>query len=1338
MARLFVAIGGLIVLALTAALVAPYFVDWTSYRADFEREAGRILGRQVTVRGTATATLLPFPSVSFTDVVVAGVGPDETAMTVETFSMDAELAPFLRGDVHIFDMRLVRPHVLVDLAEDGALDWAVRPSVPIEASHISLEKLTVTEGRVDLRHAASGRTHRLTEINAAISARALTGPWRMDGSLRLDGMRMAMTVSTGQADAEGGMRLRVQARPQRYAFALESDGSARIEDGRARYAGTFRVMAPVAAEPAPAGGREAPPAYRLSGVFDLDHASLSVPEFRFETGPADDPYTAEGTASFDLGPEPRFLVRADGAQIRLDDPAGEAAGRFNLRERFAAFHEILLDTPRPTIPGRVEVALPAVVAGDTTVRDLHLIAEPSEAGWTVASLGATLPGRTTLEARGELEVGEELGFDGSLLLAVGQPSGFAAWLARDVDDAIRRLPAAGFSAEVSLRPGRQTFRDLELMLGAAKFRGEIDSRTPAQARPSVSLRLDGDRLDVEGMAAFASLFVSDSGETRLADRDLEFEIAAGPVSAAGLTAETLDTALRLKEGRLEIDRLAIGGLAGANISATGTLHGLAGTPSGNLDASIIAADLSPLAAALAERFPENRFAAEAWRRARAYPGLYEDAALRVVASLAGEGETAGTLTLDAAGGAGATTVALTAKLREALSTSLDAPLDLVLSVNGEEAPALYALLGLPALPLDLAGAAEARLIFDGVPAKGGKTVFSLAGEGLSFTFEGEAALKAAGLAANGAVALEADDLDPWLATAGVALPGMGLGLPASLSAGLDIEDGLLVLSGLGGDIADTGVSGDINAQLRDGLPHLTGALALAAFDLAPVAELVTGAQALMADGEGWPDAPFAPAAAPPLTAELDLAVERLRAGAFAQARDARLTLKIGRDGVSLADMRASAFGGVASGIVDFRNDGGTGLLSAQLRLDGAGVRELIGEAGLSGTADLTASVTASGKSVDGIVAALAGSGSARLRDLVVSGLAPHAFPALIARADALGPDIDAAAVAAFAPPLVRDGTFAADGAEIAFTVANGALRAPPLRLETQGATLAGEVRADLSAGTMGADATLTYDPGLEALAGSEPSVRLAAAGPPGDVRVEVDTGALAQFLTQRALELEQQRVEAMQAALIEKQRLRREVRYYAALAVEREVAAEEARRAAEEAERIERERRRLEEEERRRQDEEAARQRAADEAAQAQQEAQRRQAAEEAAGEAARAEAERRRLDDERLRAEVEALLRAREAAPAAVPLDRPADDVVAPAAPSSGVERAPLALPAVPGAAPTPAPRDEPAAGPQAQFPPAPQAQPPAGSAPQPAPGAVSQGGLSIDGLLRAIGAGR
>ncbi|TIL50373.1 MAG: hypothetical protein E5Y89_31605, partial [Mesorhizobium sp.] len=71
----------------------------------------------------------------------------------------------------------------------------------------------------------------------------------------------------------------------------------------------------------------------------------------------------------------------------------------------------------------------------------------------------------TLEANGMLSVEDHFGFSGSLLLAVAQPSGFAAWLSRDVDEAIRRLPAAGFKAKVDLSEKRQAFSDLELILG---------------------------------------------------------------------------------------------------------------------------------------------------------------------------------------------------------------------------------------------------------------------------------------------------------------------------------------------------------------------------------------------------------------------------------------------------------------------------------------------------------------------------------------------------------------------------------------------------------------------------------------------------------------------------------------------------------------------------------------------------------------------------------------------------------------------------------------------------------------------------------------------------------
>lgn len=1172
-------------LALTAALVAPYFIDWTSYRSDFEREASRILGRAVKVEGSASARLLPFPSVTFTDVVVSREGAAEPSMTVERFSMDAELAPFMRGDFHIFDMRLVRPVVMMDVAADGTLDWTVRPSVPLDASHISLEKLTITEGKVTLRHGPSGRVHMLNEVNADVSARALTGPWRLDGSMRLDGLRSAVSVSTGAVDGSGMMRLRLRVQPELYPLVVETDGAARIEEGAARYSGQFRLNASTAGERLRTGDggtisldttqpqeRNAPPpAYRLSGDFDFGHSGLAVEQFRFQTGSLEDPYTAEGSARFDLGPQPRFELHADGAQFRFDGSDAQEGGSASFAERFAAVREFLLDLPRPTIPGSIEVALPAIVAGDTTVREVMLSASPSEAGWTIASLRATLPGRTTLEAKGELALTDRMGFAGDLLLAIGQPSGFATWLSRDVDEAIRRLPSAGFSAAVELSEERQQFRDLELILGIARFRGEIDSRTPASEHPSMTLKLDGDALDMEGMSAFASLFLGEGGQTRLAERDLEFEIKAGPVSAAGLSAETLDTALRLRGGRLDIDRLAIGGLAGANISATGALIDPGNAPTGTLDASIIAADLQPLAEALASRFPDYRLATEFARRAALYPGFLEDANLKLIAEAAAGGQGRRGLTLDLSGEAGGTSLAVSASADDLGGDWGAMPIRTQVSVRNDDAAALYALFGLPSLPFGLAGPGRATIAFDGASAQGGRASFSFEGDGLLLTYDGDAAMGEGGLSASGTAALHSDDVEPWLAVAGVSLPGFGFGLPVSLESQLDLDKGLLLLSGLSGQVTDEAASGDLNVQMRDGLPHLTGSLSLGSLDLMSLAEMAVGAPALAGDGEDWPTAPFSPSISAFFTTDLEIAAERLLVGSFGMGERARLTLRLGRDAVSISDATAEIFGGTASGLMDFRNDGGTGIVSTQMRLAGAGASSVLGDIGVGGTVDLTAALTGSAKTADALMASLAGSGTVAVRDLSISGIDPDAFPTLIAAADGYGPDINAAATAAFAPELVRRGAFEVGTLDFAFTVANGTARVPPIRLETEAATLSGELRADLGQSTVGADMLLTYAAGHEALVGSEPSVRIAASGPLDRIETHVDTGPLTQFLTQRALELEQQRVEAMQAALLERQRHRREVRYYESLADEREKAAEEARRAVEQAERLRRE-----------------------------------------------------------------------------------------------------------------------------------------------------------------------
>src|SRR5690606_11477904 len=145
------------------------------------------------------------------------------------------------------------------------------------------------------------------------------------------------------------------------------------------------------------------------------------------------------------------------------------------------------------------------------------------------------------------------------------------------------------------------------------------------------------------------------------------------------TAETLDTALRFKQGVLEIDRLSIGGLAGANVSATGSVSDIGGEPVGTLDATIIATDLAPLAATLAERLPENLLAQAVARRAESYPGLLEDASIHLLASSTAHAGEPLALEFDANGEIGGTAFTLSTTLSDAQRDLSSTPLALEFS-----------------------------------------------------------------------------------------------------------------------------------------------------------------------------------------------------------------------------------------------------------------------------------------------------------------------------------------------------------------------------------------------------------------------------------------------------------------------------------------------------------------------------------------------------------------------------------------------------------------------------------------------------------------------------------
>src|SRR3954470_19676099 len=59
------------IIALTAALIGPYFIDWNQFRPQFEAEASRVIGTRVRVEGALDARLLPAPSLRLGAVAFA-------------------------------------------------------------------------------------------------------------------------------------------------------------------------------------------------------------------------------------------------------------------------------------------------------------------------------------------------------------------------------------------------------------------------------------------------------------------------------------------------------------------------------------------------------------------------------------------------------------------------------------------------------------------------------------------------------------------------------------------------------------------------------------------------------------------------------------------------------------------------------------------------------------------------------------------------------------------------------------------------------------------------------------------------------------------------------------------------------------------------------------------------------------------------------------------------------------------------------------------------------------------------------------------------------------------
>ncbi len=173
-----------IIIALVAALVGPYFIDWNQFRPQFEAEASRIIGSPVRVSGELDARLLPTPSLRLRSAVVGGAN-DPGKLRADKLDVEFSLGSLMRGEWLATELTVNGLSLDLGLDPQGRIDWPVSHGT-FDFASLAIDRLNLT-GRIALYDAASGSRLELSDIAFSGDVRSLAGSIRGDGNFMLAG-----------------------------------------------------------------------------------------------------------------------------------------------------------------------------------------------------------------------------------------------------------------------------------------------------------------------------------------------------------------------------------------------------------------------------------------------------------------------------------------------------------------------------------------------------------------------------------------------------------------------------------------------------------------------------------------------------------------------------------------------------------------------------------------------------------------------------------------------------------------------------------------------------------------------------------------------------------------------------------------------------------------------------------------------------------------------------------------------------------------------------------------------------------------------------------------------
>ncbi|MGY4286006.1 uncharacterized protein involved in outer membrane biogenesis [Bradyrhizobium sp. LM2.7] len=1095
------------ILALLAALIGPYFIDWNQFRPQFEAEATRIIGVPVRVAGELDARLLPAPTLRLRSLTFGG-NNDLGRLRADKLDVEFSLSSLMRGEWRAAELTVNGMAVDLGLDSRGRVDLPSTASGSFNLASLAIERLNLT-GRIALHDTASRSTLELSDIAFSGDVRSLAGAVRGDGNFTAAGTRYPFRISSGPSADGSATRLHLSIDPGERAIQADLEGVLAFDNRLPKFDGALTLAVPQLKKP----GEAAPTPWKLTAKLKADPAGAKFDQIDASFGSEDAALKLGGVGDLRFGASPLLRAVLSARQVDADKLAGK--NDTEPLRILPALRAGLAAIPQAPIPAQIEFNSDQIMLGGRALQNIAAELKSDGKSWTFQRLELRAPGMTQLSLNGATPGADR--FSGRLTVESSDPDTLVAWLLGRSEVNRRSTRPLRLAGDVTIAANHLAIEKLKAEIEGGAIEGRIDfAQNGASKGSRIDADIRADRLDLDAAASFVRALAGPQGEW---PEEAKLFLDVGRAISAGQELRPFAAKLGYGPATLALEQLRFGQASGVTTEASGSFDRASTT--GKLALTSSANSLRQLTALIEPFAPAARARFDALPSLPGATRLKLDLSLDKNAEHADRSDARAVLELDAPQLKASATLAAQTPAAAVNGIDLDRLRDSEFTLDSKlstpQAGALLALLGLDRVVTAGEGASQFEGKLSGAWRRPLQLNARLSGGGLDADALGSVEFSAPEPKASVNLRVRNANLAPLFGTSAADKSMQAV----TLSSRVGLSGNRLTFDDLDGTASGSHLRGHL-AMTLDQDKTVDGEVGLDSLDLAPALAMAIGA-AGHNSGE-------------PLSAGLlggwrgRIAFQALR-GSLPDGIELRpVGGTIRSDGQSLAldGLKGGVGGGEMSASLDART-GANGLaLSARLELTNVDAATLrYRDLALpKGRASLQMALTSQGRSVAALIGALAGNGTVTLDSAEIGGLNPRAFEIAIRASDG-GQVSDDTRLRQLVEPALSAGPIAVASAQIPFTIRDGRLRVgatTPLEAKNARAIVSGgyDIPADQ------ADIRASLTPIMTGLSGAPPEIQLFAAGPPDKLNRTVDLAPLSSWLAVRTIDRETRRLDAIE------------------------------------------------------------------------------------------------------------------------------------------------------------------------------------------------------------------